>query len=228
MNININNIKIKDEFINGEHLGLDVMAFFSSKNNLLPMKVDSVRFIENIENGNPIYLKNELLFKKRNNTERCFLKNYSINKIIEDSVFEPFSFWFIKNMFNELFEDNVLLKDFLFQETVDKWRYRKFLWKFLEFFTNIEDVSEQFIKELGKLKEKSLFVDEYRKAQTYLLLNEYICRDKKRKKQIQEWDFLSIDGKTLIIQPKGKKKVKFLYGSNIYFCDHFRDTNLFV
>jgi hypothetical protein len=94
------------------------------------------------------------------------------------------------------------LENFKFQRGGRKggaWLYRKPLISFLKYFTNIDDVAVQFVKEMKKLKGVK-FVEDYGDAQYYQLVYMYIKKDKKLFDEIKDINLLSVDNKFLIAQ----------------------------
>ncbi|MBT6778426.1 hypothetical protein HOA93_01205 [bacterium] len=93
------------------------------------------------------------------------MKNNDINGIVRTSRYETKGFYFVKTFFGELFVDSVVLDDFKFytdssSSRVSKRIHRNLLNEFLAYYTNIDELVEQFIFNVNNTKHFS-FIENY-------------------------------------------------------------------
>jgi len=217
-------LKIKKEFIEGGDVSLELLSYMLNRDNGVQIKR-----ITNYETYIDYICKNDKslfpLFEeyKKGKLEHS-LESTDIDDLIKDSIYKPFSFHFIKDLFWKMFKNSMALENFKFQRGGRKggaWLYRKPLISFLKYFTNIDDVAVQFVKEMKKLKGVK-FVEDYGDAQYYQLVYMYIKKDKKLFDEIKDINLLSVDNKFLIAQ-KWKLMKHLSYRTMIYYASSFKE-----
>ena len=223
----IKQIRIKDEFIKEIENGLEALIYLHDKvkKKECKKKTDAFMHFKFVFNKGGTYQNIEYKTTEKKDIEGITLNNKNIYDIIANSKYEPFSFYFVKTFFSELFQKSIILKDFKFKRegrnTVG-WLYKRGLVQFLSYFTNIEEIALEFIKEVNWL-EKILFIEEYSDSQYYKFLHTYIKKNKDLFKLMDDVELLSVDNKFLIIQKE--KIIKQLTHRKIgYYASTLREN----
>lgn len=224
----MNKLRIKEEFIKWDEL--KILSFIFNKKNDFQIKkiTNSSMYMESVINKDKYY--NDIINEFNKYPWYNTVKNIDITSIIRKSPYEPFSFWFIKDFFSNVFDDSNILDKFKFKRP---WRtsagkssvayiYKKSLFVFLKNYTNIEEISEKFIKEINSI-DKIKFIENYWDVQLYKLIYFYIKQDKNKKNMIDsEIDFLPIDNKFLFFQ-RWKQMKSLSYRNLIYYSTSFKE-----
>ena len=157
--------------------------------------------------------------------------NSDISKIIKNSQFEPFSYWFIKDIYREIFPGCNMMNSINIFDLDDiryiRSRLQAIIYDFFENYTNIDAVINAFVKHINTHK-GHMFILERQQSQIFRFLYFYIKYFRKdifkeyfRYKPLfldQNFSFFNKKEKALIVNRKKRLPYvhSFPHQSNLY------------
>ena len=191
----IKKVTIRDEYDSIDNRDLDYFIYLNLNSiviNKRPFKVDNSSVLLNLQNKNKKFQK---VFNSINFNEKLKLK-WDLYDAIIDNQYEPNTHYFILDFFNY-----ILPKSQIFLNPNWDLINRRFFYLFMEIYTNIEEVVEDFINKIEiELKNKDFVVFKNYSYSMFLYL--YIKHRTKFKWFIKETKNIDVDKKILIISKK--------------------------